>query len=191
MVTEQPDPRPAGRFGPWLDRMHAALTGDGEADVPCGGCTACCTSAQFVHVAPDEVDSLAVIPAELLAAAPGMPTGHVVIGYDERGHCPLLVDGRCSVYAHRPRACRTYDCRVFAATGVQPDQPQVAEIARRWHFDVATPDEQDRWDALHAAAAAPGPAAGEPPTARALRALAGDRGSREGGGQPSDSRDSS
>ena len=27
-------------------------------------------------------------------------------------------DGRCSIYEHRPRTCRTYDCRIFPATGL-------------------------------------------------------------------------
>jgi hypothetical protein len=63
----------------------------------------------------------------------------VLLGYDERGHCPLLVDGACSIYEHRPRACRTYDCRVFAATGVDldddggdPAKAGIARRARRW-----------------------------------------------------------
>ena len=25
----------------------------------------------------------------------------------------MLVDDACSIYEHRPRACRTYDCRIF------------------------------------------------------------------------------
>jgi hypothetical protein len=29
--------------------MQAALQGHGESDVPCGGCTACCTLSQFVQ----------------------------------------------------------------------------------------------------------------------------------------------
>jgi hypothetical protein len=33
---------------------------------------------------------LARIPAELLFPAPRLPPGHVVLGYDERGHADLL-----------------------------------------------------------------------------------------------------
>ena len=29
--------------------------------------------------------------------------------------------GGCSIYDHRPRTCRTFDCRVFAAAGVAVD----------------------------------------------------------------------
>lgn len=130
----------AGEFSAWLAAMRAAIGFGGAMDVPCGTCTACCTSSQFVHVAPDETDTLAHIPRELLFPAPGRPDGHVVLGYDERGHCPMLVDGRCSIYDHRPRTCRTYDCRVLVAAGFADDEDVPVEIGRRavrWRFDYA------------------------------------------------------
>jgi hypothetical protein len=130
----------AGPFGGWLDDLGAALRGERDADVPCGGCTACCESSQFVHVEPDETDALAHIPATLLFPAPRQPKGHLLLGYDEHGRCPMLVEQRCSIYAHRPRACRTYDCRVFAAAGVDPvDKPAVAVRVRGWRFTYPTP----------------------------------------------------
>jgi len=135
-VADDPTALAAGDAGSWLDGMRAALRGDRDADVPCGPCTACCTSSQFVHVAPDETDALAHIPHQLLFPAPLAPRGHVLLGYDERGHCPMLVDGACSIYEHRPRTCRTYDCRVFAAADVAPDddKPLIAAQAARWRF---------------------------------------------------------
>ncbi|MFI5042361.1 MAG: YkgJ family cysteine cluster protein, partial [Acidimicrobiales bacterium] len=99
----------AGDFSSWVAEIRVALRGERGSEVPCGGCTACCTSSQFVHIAPDETDTLSHIPAELLFRAPLLPPGHVVLGYDERGRCPMLVDARCSIYEHRPRTCRTYD----------------------------------------------------------------------------------
>jgi Fe-S-cluster containining protein len=133
-------PLAAGSFAAWLAGMERALAGDADSEVPCDGCTACCEASQFVHIDPDETDALAAIPAELLFPAPGLPDGHVILGYDEHGRCPMLVDGGCSIYEHRPRTCRTYDCRVFPAAGVEPDpsQPAVARRARRWRFDVST-----------------------------------------------------
>ena len=159
----------AGRFSEWLDDLHAALRGEGDAVVPCGACTACCTSSQFVHIAPDETDTLAHVPAELRFPAPGLPKGHVVLGYDERGHCPMLVDGACSIYEHRPRTCRTYDCRVFAASGIEPDasQPAIVERVQRWRFTV---DDEARWNAARAEVPHEGP-----PIERALRALSEER----------------
>src|SRR4029079_18414171 len=146
------------QFGSWLAGLQEALDGgasserarrevDVDVDVPCGSCTACCTSSQFVHVGPDEVDALAHIPADLLFPAPGLPAGHRVLGYDERGHCPMLVDGACSIYPPRPRPCRTYDCRIFAATDIDlaaedPPKASIGARARRWRFDVTTDHER-------------------------------------------------
>ena len=138
------EPLAAGGFSTWLDAMAGALRGERAADVPCDGCTACCRSAQFVHIGPEEHVTLAHIPAELLFPAPRLPAGHVVLGYDENGCCPMLTDGGCSIYEYRPRACRRYDCRVFPATGLEPDVEggPLLERARRWRF--AYPDDADR-----------------------------------------------
>jgi Fe-S-cluster containining protein len=146
----------AGNFSSWLGQMRAALAGRGTTDVPCDGCTACCTSSQFVHIDPDEADTLDHIPSELLFPAPGYPDGHVLLGYDEQGHCPMLGDAGCSIYAHRPRACRVYDCRVFAATGVEIDEPTKAAVAqrsRRWRFSLPSTDDEALHQATRAAAA--------------------------------------
>jgi Fe-S-cluster containining protein len=148
---------PAGDFSSWLAAMQAAIAGEAAAEVPCGGCTACCTASQFVHIGPDETDTLAHIPAEVLFPAPGKPKGHVLLGYDERGHCPMLVAGRCSIYEHRPRTCRSYDCRIFAAVGLDVDaeddrKAAVAAQARRWRFRFPTPEDRRRHDAVRAAA---------------------------------------
>ncbi len=149
------DTLPAGDFGPWLSEMQRALRAEGESDVPCGTCTACCTSSQFVHIAPDEKATLARIPKALRFSAPGLPPGHVVLGYDERGHCPMLHDGSCSIYEDRPRTCRTYDCRVFPASGLDPTADRKPAIARRtsqWKFRFADDDDRARHDAVRAAA---------------------------------------
>src|SRR6188472_2922602 len=145
---------PAGDVGAWVVQMQEAIRDAGESTVPCNGCTACCRSSQFVHIGPDETDTLAHIPRELLFPAPRLPRGHVVLGYDERGHCPMLVDDRCSIYAHRPNACRTYDCRVFAAAGIgmDDDDRPVAQQARRARFSTPPSDERSRLGAVLAAA---------------------------------------
>ena len=148
-MSEQRD-LDAGDFAAWLRQVRAAIRGTRDAVVPCGACVACCTSSQFVHIGPDERDTLARIPAALLFPAPGLPRGHMLLGYDERGHCPMLIDDQCSIYAHRPRTCRTYDCRVFPAADVVDDdttKTDIARQARRWQF--AHPSAADR--AAHAA----------------------------------------
>jgi Fe-S-cluster containining protein len=147
---------PAGDFASWLSAMQAALRGDADAGVPCGTCTACCTSSQFVPIGPDETDTLAHIPAELLFPAPRLAKGHHLLGYDEHGHCPMLTDGRCSIYEHRPRTCRTYDCRIFAATGLDidaddPTKDPIARRVKRWRFTHPTNDDRRRQDAVRVA----------------------------------------
>ncbi|MGD9793255.1 MAG: YkgJ family cysteine cluster protein [Acidimicrobiia bacterium] len=156
MTIDDRGPVPAGGFSTWLRDMQAAIEGERDADVACGSCTACCTSSQFVHIAPDEVDALAHIPKALRFPAPHLPRGHVVLGYDERGHCPMLVDGACSIYDHRPRTCRTYDCRVFPAADVTPDddKPLIVQRAARWVFDHATERDEREHLAVRRAATA-------------------------------------
>ena len=145
---------PAGDFSSWIGKVGAAIRDGDESDVPCNGCTACCRSSQFVHIGPDETGTLARIPAELLFPAPGRPRGHVVLGYDERGHCPMLVDDKCSIYEHRPNACRTYDCRIFAATGLDPGAGKVdlTRRVRQWRFAFADERARTERDAVEAAA---------------------------------------
>ena len=59
MPTGADAPLPAGDFASWLGEMRAALRGERASAVPCGECTACCTSSQFVHIGPEECDTLA------------------------------------------------------------------------------------------------------------------------------------
>jgi hypothetical protein len=108
-----------------------------------------------VHIGPDETETLSRIPGELLFPTPRMPTGHVLLGYHQDGHCPMLVGDRCSIYEHRPRTCRTYDCRVFPAAGIDmsdDDKALIAERARRWRFDYPTDTDRVEHDAVRAAA---------------------------------------
>jgi uncharacterized protein len=145
----------AGPFSSWVRDLQHAVRGERDADVPCGTCTACCTSSQFVHIGPDEHETLARIPAALLFPAPRLPSGHVLLGYDERGHCPMLIDHMCSIYEDRPKACRTYDCRVFAAAGLdvtEDDKVDIARRVRRWRFSYAGPSDRRRHDAVRSAA---------------------------------------
>jgi Fe-S-cluster containining protein len=147
--------RPAGEFSAWLSTLLAAVRDGTSSDVPCDGCVACCSSSQFVHVGPDENDAREHIPAELLFAAPGMPEGYELMGYDEQGRCPMLADYGCSIYEYRPKTCRTYDCRVFPATGLEPDEgkERIAERAAEWEFEVGDARARVEHAAVRAAAA--------------------------------------
>jgi len=145
----------AGPFSSWWHGIRAAIDGVAEADVPCGTCTGCCEASQFIHITPEDTDALAHIPSELRFPAPGLPRGHQLMGYDEHGRCPMLVDGACSIYEHRPRTCRTYDCRIFTATGVAPDgdpSDPVPTRVGRWRFAFPTTTDRDEQAAVLAAA---------------------------------------
>jgi Fe-S-cluster containining protein len=86
----------------------------------------------------------------------------------------MLIDGACSIYEHRPRTCRTYDCRVFSAAGVEIDDADKAEIAertRRWRFSHPTTADVIRHDAVRAAAAFLRERGATPATQLAVRAI--------------------
>jgi hypothetical protein len=63
-------------------------------------------------------------------------------------------NNRCSIYEDRPRTCRRYDCRIFAATGipVADNQPEVADRVREWKFTYATKAAREQHRRVKAAA---------------------------------------
>ena len=135
--------REAGDFSAWLHQTRRALRQDVDTQVGCGDCIGCCSAGYFVQVRPDEAQALARIPPAVRVPAPGKP-GHQLLGYDARGHCPMLHAGRCSIYAHRPRTCRTYDCRVFTAAGIAAGDAAksiINERVRNWRFSYPTPQD--------------------------------------------------
>ena len=149
-----PEDLPAGDFSAWLERTLHALASCGGTDVDCGTCTACCTSSYFILIEPDEQETKARIDRRLLSPAPGMPGGHVLLGYDSRGRCPLIGDARCAIYEHRPRTCRAYDCRVFTAAGIAAggaDKQLITRRAQRWKFTYPTQRDRDEHAAVRAA----------------------------------------
>ena len=145
----------AGEFSSWLGEIGVVLRGDGGAEVPCGSCNSCCKSSQFIHIEPDERAALARIPKKLLFPAPGLAKGHVLLGYNEQGHCPMLKNDACSIYEERPRTCRAYDCRVFPAAGLtleDEDKPLIDLQTRRWRFSYADDDSRTAHEATKHAA---------------------------------------
>lgn len=134
----------AGSFSTWFVMAKEAITNDKETRVPCKGCNACCTSGFYIAVRKDEIDTLEHIPEKLLSEIPGMPELYF-IGCTDQGHCPLLVDDLCSIYDHHPHSCKTFDCRIFTATGINLDKEDTSPINRRvkeWEF--TSPKENDR-----------------------------------------------
>jgi Fe-S-cluster containining protein len=132
---------PAGDFSSWLRHAREALITECGTEVECGECSACCSSSYFIHIRPEEAQTLGRIRKSLLVAAPGQPKGHLVLGYDRNGQCPLLKGGKCSIFEQRPITCRTYDCRVYAAAGILESEDGTSKISqrvRRWKFHYPT-----------------------------------------------------
>lgn len=140
--------RDAGRYAAWALAMQEGMRTGLGSDVPCDGCVACCTSGQTIIVDPDEV---AVLPHAALRTT---SDGDHALRHDDTGRCVLLVDGACTAYDVRPRRCRTYDCRIFPATGLVPedDKPAIAARAAEWRFREETPDDTARLRATRMAA---------------------------------------
>jgi Fe-S-cluster containining protein len=146
----------AGEFGQWLLGSDATQVNGADADVPCGTCNGCCKSFYFIHITPDDKKALKAIPEPLLFAAPGLPEGHFVMGYNKHGHCPMLIDDRCSIYFERPQTCRAYDCRIFSAAGMEPgetDKALVSERTQHWAFSYASEKNRQQHAAVQTAAA--------------------------------------
>jgi Fe-S-cluster containining protein len=145
----------AGPFSEWLAQTRASLRGEGGTDVPCGNCVGCCVSSYFIPVRPEDTQALAVIPVDLLVTAPGQKNGHRMMGYREDGTCPMLNVGKCSIYQQRPQTCRDYDCRIFAAAGIDAgsaDKHVINKRVREWRFTYDTDADRSAHNAVLAAA---------------------------------------
>jgi Fe-S-cluster containining protein len=144
----------AGVFSEWLARMRASLLGDVGTDVPCGTCVGCCVSSYHIPIRPEDAAAREAIPAELLVAAPGQAKGHLMMGYMEDGTCPMLRAGQCSIYDRRPQTCRDYDCRIFAAAGIDagPGKPVINKRIHEWRFSYPNDADKRAHDAVLAAA---------------------------------------
>jgi uncharacterized protein len=133
---------PAGEFSDWLLGFQSSLRDGTDNDVACGDCVGCCSSSYFIHVGPSEKDALRHLPKDIAIPAPGMAPGNLLIGYQPDGRCPLLgEDRRCTIYAHRPKTCRAYDCRIFAAAGITAggnDKSTINERVKSWKFTYAS-----------------------------------------------------
>jgi hypothetical protein len=150
-MDDAPESIPTAPFGAWLRALEASGRTGADMEVECGSCRGCCTSSYFIPIGPGESRALARIPKRLLFPAPGK-RGYL-LGYDERGHCPMFRNDACIIYADRPQACRAYDCRVFAATGFREDgKPAVAGQGERWRFAFPDPEDARLFAAVQAAA---------------------------------------
>ena len=153
-MTDAAAPLPAGNFSEWLRDMRVALSSRGGMDVACGDCRGCCVSSYYVKIRAGETAAMARIgAANLEPGPPGDPDARLM-GYQANGHCLMLRDGNCSIYSDRPETCRSYDCRVFTAAGMNagPDKPVINQRVARWRFDYPADSDRAEHRAVTAAA---------------------------------------
>jgi len=144
----------AGPFSEWLRAMRAALAGSAGMNVACGDCVGCCTSSYFIKVRAHETATIERIGPDSLRPAPGASDGSLLMGFDQQGHCFMFAGGGCSIYAHRPETCRTYDCRVFTAAGMNagPEKSVINERIANWRFEYPNPRDHEEHRAVTDAA---------------------------------------
>jgi uncharacterized protein len=67
----------------------------------------------------------------------------------------MLSCGNCTIYAQRPQTCRDYDCRVFAAAGIEAggaDKAVINQRVREWRFEFTREEDRQAHAAIKAAA---------------------------------------
>jgi hypothetical protein len=143
----------AGDFGLWLSQARAALRGNGGMNVPCGDCVGCCTSGYSVFLRPHD-KAIDIVPAKFLSGVPGRAYPHAKMDPLHNGHCPMFSEGKCSIYSSRPQTCLDYDCRIFAAAGIEAgaSRPVINERVKAWRFTFNNEDELIAYRAVNSAA---------------------------------------
>lgn len=81
-----------------------------ESDVPCTtiSCTECCEKLS-PYLTEEELLSGKYIYTLVVTDDPNRPG--IAIPRNSQGCIYLGIDKKCTIYDHRPRACRQFDCR--------------------------------------------------------------------------------
>jgi len=146
----------AGSFAIWLNQIQQALRGQGGTDVPCGECVGCCVSSYYIPLRAADEPVAAQVPEAMLHVTGPAEAPQQWMAYGADGHCPMLRNRQCTVYAQRPQTCRDYDCRIFAAAGIAAGDAVrhvINERVAAWQFSYDSPAEQNAHQAVTAAAA--------------------------------------
>jgi Fe-S-cluster containining protein len=116
----------------WLDLCDRIQRGEPDAAtvVPCAGCSACCRGAIPIDPTEDTTQ---------LSVTPPNAAGRRYLQRTADGACVHLGPAGCSVYPHRPQACRRFDCRLAAAFGITP--PRADHPFPVWSFAASTSTE--------------------------------------------------
>lgn len=92
--------------------LTSLTTDEPMVDVPCGSCTLCCEKLS-PYLTVEEIQSGAYPISLVNPNDPSDPEAGPVIALYRKvsGGCGMLIDGKCSIYDTRPKACRQFDCR--------------------------------------------------------------------------------
>lgn len=127
-----------------LSRERRHLAGERvAADVPCGSCRACCYYAE-VEVTPAQESPEALAHLDVVRNA---KDNGWALRKKPDGSCVHLDDTGCSVRAHRPLACRHYDCRLYAMSGVL-DSYSGGRVQPTWVFNSGSETDREFADAM-------------------------------------------
>ena len=106
-----------------------------EAKFSCGDCKACCHQrVEILGIEPtSRLEHLDIVDDEF---------GGRSLRRNADGSCVHLGEHGCSVYEHRPTACRAYDCRVYSFLGINLDHQEFGGKEPTWQFDTTTKENQ-------------------------------------------------
>ncbi|HKM61362.1 MAG TPA: YkgJ family cysteine cluster protein [Acidisphaera sp.] len=125
--------RNAGDPEDFVRELHEHAEGKLRAmRTPCAGCSACCYS-KVVAVRPDEERPEDLAHLDMQPAADGT----LRLRKRDDGACVHLGETGCTVYDHRPRGCRAYDCRGMALVGLI-DSFDAGRRSPSWTFRPTT-----------------------------------------------------
>lgn len=132
--------RPSGSLTRFLRHLETGLK-KVSVETPCGSCTACCRDPELhVDLTPEETE---IFPSvEKL--------GRRVLPRQENGECINLIEGKCVVYANRPRSCRIYDCRYhLLGLPLSNDCTIMKEAVAQWEpFRLPTTEDKTAFVAI-------------------------------------------
>lgn len=114
-----------------LQRNSAVWRSGSAADskVPCNGCVACCYYDKVdIDPSKEKPDDLRHLDTT------ANDDGSLRLRKRADGACIHLGDTGCTVYEHRPRVCRAYDCRLGSLVGVR-EPYENDHVAPVWIFD--------------------------------------------------------
>ncbi len=120
----EPDPASGKKWGGsplthW--RYLKRAVAQGEVDIPCGDCSACCR-----------------------AGAPVYEDDGSEVAKDKDGCCVhLRPDGKCDRYQTRPEHCRLYTCTLLSIAGVVTDSALMNAALEAWEWDLSAPADRE------------------------------------------------